>query len=1103
MSKQICIRSIRTLLTVFMLVCGLSLSAQNQPMKTVSGTVLEEDGQPALGVTVMVKGTTIGMVTDHNGTFSLRVPDKKGQTLVFSCIGKVTQEHPLNRDTYRITLLDDSEMLTAAVVNTGYQKMDRRMSASAISSISGEDVLQNNAISLDNMLQGKIPGLTVLGSTSTPGAAAKIRIRGTSTISGNREPLWVVDGVILDDPVNLSTEELNDLDNVNLIGNAISGLNPIDIESIDVLKDASATAIYGVRAANGVIVVTTKKGRTGAPRVNYSGSVTVTERPSYNRLQRMNSMERIDVSREIEEKGLTYRFIPARVGYEGLLYDLYDRNIDYDTFLSKLSDMEVLNTDWFGALYQTAVSQRHNVSISGGTNTVNYYVSGSYNKENANVKGTGVTSFNVMAKIQAHFRENLIGTLQVRANSATKNYLHQSISPYGYAYNTSRAIPLYNEDGSLAFYNKSMGNQNPLTYNILNEIDHSGQLVQNDGANFNGNLEWTVVTGLRLTGTLAMNISDTAQKSWFDEQTYAAAQMRMLPLGVPFPTDDPTEYFRTDQCTLPYGGELKSSNSRNMGYTARLQADYNKLFAGKHNMTLAVGTEARSSRYTGLSSVQWGYLPDRGEKFVNINPSEWPAYRDMVMDNPDVVINNLSNFLSFYGVASYAYRSRYILNANVRADGSNKFGQDKSTRFLPIWSVSARWNIMNEPFFKNVMWMNELAIRTSYGIQGNVSDDQTPNMIIKMGNLDPYSGDYMSEISKLPNRFLKWEKTNSFDVALDFSFLDNRLGGTVEYYYKTGHDQIVSTAVSPTTGSSTMSLNVGDVMNKGYEFILNAVPVRTKDFRWSLSVNSARNINLITRGGAKEEYTWLNYVGGTAVLEGYALNSFFAYKYDKLNANGIPEFKDLDEPEGITREQMLEKVLDYAGNRIPLMQGGFSTNFTWKNFTLGMFFSYQWGAKGRLNYLYSNSGQYLPNPEQNMSSEFVNRWRKPGDEANTDIPALSTQNYNMSGIAIVSDQQRRWEVANNRWQMYNQSDLRVVNTDFLRLRSAYLRYNLPQSACHALRIQNANIRLEGYNLFTLASKQLKGQDPEQIGLGGFGATTPPVPSFALSLDLTF
>ena len=305
----------RTVLSMSVILAALavfpqSISAQdrNTSVKTVTGHVTEEDGQPAPGIAVLVKGTTNGTMTDEDGNFKLNVTTEQGgQTpvLIFSCIGKVTQEIECTKKHYEVIMEDELAALIGAVINTGYQRIDRRMSTSSVSSISGEDVLQANATTLDNMLQGKIPGLSVLSSSSTPGAATKIRIRGTSTISGNREPLWVVDGVILDDPVSVSTEMLNNLDNVNLIGNAISGLNPMDIEKIDVLKDASATAIYGVRAANGVIVVTTKRGKIGAPRVNYSGTVTVTERPSYNKLNLMNSKERIDVSKEIAEKGLS------------------------------------------------------------------------------------------------------------------------------------------------------------------------------------------------------------------------------------------------------------------------------------------------------------------------------------------------------------------------------------------------------------------------------------------------------------------------------------------------------------------------------------------------------------------------------------------------------------------------------------------------------------------------------------------------------------------------------------------------------------------------------------------------------------------------------
>ena len=508
---------------------------------------------------------------------------------------------------------DELAALVGAIINTGYQRIDRRMSTSSVASISGEDVLQANATTLDNMLQGKIPGLSVMGSSSTPGAATKVRIRGTSTISGNREPLWVVDGVILDDPVSVSTEMLNNLDNVNLIGNAISGLNPMDIEKIDVLKDASATAIYGVRAANGVIVVTTKRGKMGAPRVNYSGTVTVTERPSYNKLNLMDSRERIDVSKEIAAKGLVYSFEPAAVGYEGLLYDLYDRKISYDQFLSGVQELEMMNTDWFDLLYHNSVSHKHNLSISGADEKVNYYISGAYTDENANVRGTGLEQYNIMAKVQATLASRLTGTVQLRGNITNKDYQHSSISPYSYAYNTSRAIPAFNEDGSYSYYNAEQGfNAQPLMFNILNEIDNSGRTVKSNSLYFNANLEWAIWDGLRATGTFAMNMSNTSDKEWYNDRTYAAAQLRGLNYGVPFPDADT---WRDQFCSLPYGGELKSSETRNFGYTTRLQGRQVSR-QGLRNMMaspplsgdifLTEGNHSsRSTLSSGLSTTRW------------------------------------------------------------------------------------------------------------------------------------------------------------------------------------------------------------------------------------------------------------------------------------------------------------------------------------------------------------------------------------------------------------------------------------------------------------------------------------------------------------------
>lgn len=1072
--------------------------AKSSAPRTIKGVVTDDRGEPLIGATVMIKGSKIAVPTDAQGNFTINVPGGISPTLLISYIGMKSKEQRVLKDLVKIILESDALLMDEIVVlSTGYQKIDRRLSTSSIFSVSGDNIKQANATTLDNMLMGKIPGMTVLNNTSTPGAATKIRIRGVSTISGNREPLWVVDGIILDDPVPLTTEEINSLDNVNLIGNAISGLNPMDIESVDILKDASSTAIYGVRAANGVIVVTTKKGKKGAPRINYSATFGVTERPDYANLHRMNSKERIEVSKEIEQRGLLYSFSPASVGYEGALYDLYDRKISQEEFLRRVKLMEEGNTDWYDILFRTAFSNRHNISVSGGTDKVNYYFSGAYSNDQNTVRGSGVKQYNANMKLIFNLSDNLKANIQLRGSITEKEYLHSSISPYQYAYNTSRAIAMYNEDGSRSFYNVRQGNQQQLVYNVLNEIDNTGNEINSNSMNFISNLEWKAFKGLRLTGTLGINTANTHEKEWFGEQSYYASDLRNLNYGSPFPSMDPTSPFVKEQCQLPYGGGLKNSDTRNFGYTARAQADYSVTLDGKHEISVAGGTEIRSNRYNGIKTTQFGYMPDRGEKFISIDPAFWPQYNSLIRKNPNVVTNRLSNYVSFYGIATYAYKHKYILNFNVRSDGSNKFGQDKSARFLPIWSISGKWNIHNEKYMRKIEWLNEFAIKGSMGVQGNVSEDQTPSLILTSGPLESLSQEYMYYLSKLPNPMLKWEKTYAYNVATDFALFDNRVSGTFEYYYKVGKDQIITKTVSPTTGLSSMSLNAGDIENKGYEVILNFVPVRTADWTWSLSFNGAKNTNNVVRSGVSSNYGYLEYLNGTVVLENAPINSFYSYKFDGLDANGLPKFKDIEEKEGDTKEDMYKKVFALSGNRIPDIQGGIGTMLKYKNITLNLFFTYSLGAKIRLNDLYSDSGQRLPQPQQNMSDEFVNRWRVPGDEGRTNIPVLSGEQLPMSGFGS----NRNIEIANNMWQMYNKSDLRVVSADNLRLRSASIRYQLTDKLCKRIGINGASIRFEGNNLILFASKRLNGQDPDQMTLGGQSA--PPLPSYALSFDVTF
>ena len=358
-------------------------------------------------------------------------------------------------------------------------------------------------------------------------------------------------------------------------------------------------------------------------------------------------------------------------------------------------------------------------------------------------------------------------------------------------------------------------------------------------------------------------------------------------------------------------------------------------------------------------------------------------------------------------------------------DGSNKFGQDKSVRFLPVWSASGKWNLHNEKFLKSAEWMDELAVRASYGIQGNVHPDQTPNLIVKLGTYDGIAKEYQSTLYKLPNNNLKWEKTESYNLGIDFSFFRSWLSGTIEVYKKIGKDQVVQKTLAPSTGANYVAINDGDVDNKGWELSVNLNPVRGKDWNWGISFNTAKNYNKVKNAGEELSVTWSDYVNGTLVSNGRSINSFYAYRFKGLNDEGLPTFYGESEKNEdgeviiTTQEEAFDAAFVYAGRREPTLSGGFSTN---------VFMTVRIPADVHaVHNLYYESGQALPFPQQNMSSEFVHRWREPGDK--TVIPALS------DNAMTFTTYERKFPIANNRWDMYNKSDLRVVSGDFLRCRS--------------------------------------------------------------------
>ena len=1065
--------------------------------KDITGKVIDSNGDPLAGVSVYERGTKNGTTTDTEGNFQLASNGKNNLKLIVSFIGMKQQEVTWKGNSLNILLEDDSQNIGEVVI-TGYQEIDRRKLASSILSIKGSELIGGEHMSVDKMLQGRLPGVAVMNMSSTPGAAPKIRIRGSSSITGNREPVWVVDGIILEEPVNISTEELNSPDKINLIGNAIGSLNPEDIERVDILKDASATAIYGVKAANGVIVVTTKRGKNQKPSISYTATLGITAPPTYDKMFRMNSADRIDMSIEMQERGLSFgSYKPSDIGYEGALQHLWNKDINYNEFLSQVKTLKQLNTDWYDLLFRTAFTHQHSVSITGGNERSDYYMSVGYADNQSVTIHEGLERYNVLARINTKINRNLQLGLKVSGALSKAKHPHSSIDPYEYAYNTSRAIPMQTPSGDLHFYAHEAGYNGTLMYNIKNELNHSGNSIDNSSIDVTANLDWKVASWMRFSSILGLNRSNVSQETWADEQSYYISSMRQSPYGVALPNPTENSNFAERYCLLPYGGELMTTNTRHTSYTWRNNLSLIHSF-GKHEVSGSIGQEVRSSKYDGLQSTQYGYLPERGKRFVDIDPTLWKRYGTLLKNHPDVVTDTKSNVLSFYATAAYVYDSRYIFNFNIRTDGSNKFGQDKSVRFLPIWSVSGRWNIINEKFMRNANFLNDLAIRASYGIQGNVHPDQTPNLIASLGTLETLSQEYVSTLHKLPNNKLTWEKTRSYNIALDWAFWNNRIYGSLDVYYKKGVDQVITKNVAPSNGATNVSINDGDVENKGWDLAVSLVPVQTKDWTWSLSFNTGKNYNKVLNAG-NSAITWEDYVAGTLVSNGHAINSFYSYKFDKLDANGYPTFKDINEKDEDgnatvhSQQEMYDRAFTLSGKREPDLNGGFSTYLKYKNITFNALFSFSFGSKIRLNDLYSASGQNLPYPDQNMSSEFVNRWRNPGDENSTNIPVLSDQSLS------IRDKDITYRIADNGWDMYNKSDLRVVSGNFLRCRSMSIRYDLKPEWLKPIYLKGASISFDAGNVFVLKDKALKGRDPEQIGLGS--RSIPPQRSYSLRFNI--
>ena len=1091
----------------------------------VSGMVFDKTGEPLVGANVRV---TLGRKvwtaqTDSKGAYRVKLPagtSTAGLSISASYLGmkRQTKSGRSNVAHYDFMLDDHSQSLGEAVV-TGYGTISTREKTSAITSLKMEEILMPGMTSLEQALEGRVPDMVFMQNSGEVGATARMRIRGTSTLIGNREPLWVLDGIPLSDPVDVTNEQLNDPDYINYIGNAISGINPQDIERVDVLKDAAATALYGTRAANGVIVVTTKKGEPGPPRITYNSQLKYTARPRYSDrdIYLMNSQERVQFGQELMNLHYTFPNHMTMVGYEGAYHRFVTGQTDYNGFLAEVQRAETVNTDWFKLLTHDTFNHNHTVALSGGSETARYYASLGYNREEGVQLHHNNDRYTASLNMQTRIAKVIQANIRLNANVQKKTQLPGEIDLLGYAYGTTRALPAFNNDGSYFFYQRHAYNvgtdkneQYKYAYNILNEIENAEKLYSSNGIMAALDLTYRFKTLLDLTLTTSYQRTHSDNSTWFGEKSNNAAQLRNAEYGqAPIPGD----YGLSD---MPYGGVYNTGTNVNENFTLRAQANFRHALGEKkqHLLSASLGYEMNVSNTDGFSENTRGFFKSRGLKYVNMTAEEmnrFPKYASWVAHNHPTLRADKTHRLSGYAIFSYSYGSLFSLSANTRFDASNKFGSRSNEKFLPVWSASGMLNLKSL-LLRQYDAVSDLRLRTSFGKTGNMVDNQTPNLLLRQESLDTYYGENVAKVDALPNPYLRWEQTDQWNVGVDASLFDYRLTVGVDAYYKHTKDAFDNTLVSPFNGVENYVMNGSDITNSGFSINLSAYLLKTRDWSWLVSANYSVVYNSINTKTANK-YKIEKYLNGTAIMDGKSIGTFYSYNFIGLDPqNGLPLFDDYRDRQHLLEGQPLDRIMErvgvVSGSREPNFAGSFYSTLRYQQWSLSASFNYALGNKIRKFALYKDVLDGVSS-ENNVRKEFTHRWRKPGDERHTQLPSLISPSdpafgenrYHWSAATPAATQGFE-AFADNYWMMYDNSNARVVSGSYLRLSNLALRYQFTRKQLKGLPFSNLAFDAAMTNVFTLKSSALGGQDPTQSGFS-LQTSLSLRPSFTFGLRVSF
>ncbi|MBO5579323.1 MAG: SusC/RagA family TonB-linked outer membrane protein [Prevotella sp.] len=1086
-------------LTMFFACLFLSLGLAMAQTKVTGTVVSQEDGEPIIGATILIQGQKTGTVTDADGHFTINVPS--GKKIVVSYIGLETQTvTPKNGMT--ITLQPSAAL--EEVVVTGMTRMDRRMFTGATDKVNAEDALLNGIADVSRSLEGRSAGVSVQNVTGTFGTAPKIRVRGATSIYGSSKPLWVVDGVIMEDVTDINADDLSSGDPETLISSAIAGLNSDDIESFQILKDGSATSIYGARAMAGVIVVTTKKGKAGQAHINYTGEFTTRLTPSYSNFNILNSQDQMGIYRELQDKGwLNFSSVlnGSDYGVYGKMYELintYDEARGAFALANTeaarnayLQNAEFRNTDWFSELFSGAIQQNHSLSVSGGTAKSNYYASISAMIDPGWYKQSKVERYtmnmNVSHKILDNLTVNLIGSGSYRKQRAPGTLSQDvdvvsgnvkrdfDINPYSYALNTSRAL---DPD---TYYQS-----NYAPFNILHELNNNYIDVNFVDTKFQAELKYKPINDLEISALGALKYTTTSQEYKILDGSNQAEAYRAMGNSIirdanKYLYTDPDQLYALPITVLPNGGMYKRTDNRMTDLNFRLTANYTHTFNKIHYLNVFGGMESTEIKRSRSWFNGWGMQYAKGE----IPYYVYQFFKKSLEENTDyyTLSNTNSRSVAFFANATYGFDNRYVINGTYRYEGSNAMGKSRSARWTPTWNISGSWNVDQEKFFHVLQpAMSHLKLKLSYSLTATPPPTNYTSSTNVFRAYNPYrvftqDKETGIELSDLENSELTYEKKHEFNFGIEAGFLNDRINVAFDIYSRKNFDEIGPVATQGIGGQIIRWANAADMKSSGQELSISTTNIKTKDFSWTTSLVYSHTKTEITNLQSRDRVIDLiTNFGGRR--EGYPVRALFSIPFMGLNEDGMPTFKN--EAGEITtydinfQERDKLDFLKYEGPTDPTVQGSFGNLFKYKGFTLNLFVTYSFGNVVRLDPVFAGSYSDL----SSMTKEFKDRWMVPGDENRTNVPVI------LSKAQYDGNRELRYG-----YNAYNYSDVRIAKGDFIRMKEISLQYDFPKTWIKPL--TNLSLKLQATNLFLIyADKKLNGQDPEFFRSGGVSAPVP-------------